>query len=131
MRTTSAPKSKGFSLLEMVVAMAVLSLCLGVLYQATGGATRNVRTDERYAYAVELARSLLAGNSSVPLEGLSVRGETPGGFQWRTAASPVSLGGAALPPGSLHTIEVAVNWRDGSTDRSVVLHSVVPGVPAQ
>ena len=131
MRTTSAPRSKGFSLLEMVVAMAVLSLCLGVLYQATGGATRNVRTDERYAYAVELARSLLAGNSSVPPEGLSVRGETPGGFRWRAAASPVPRGGATQPPGSLHNIEVAVSWRDGSRDRSVVLHSVVPGVPAQ
>jgi len=108
--------------------MAVLSLCLGVLYQATGGATRNVRADERYAYAVELARSLLARNSSVPPGGVSQRGETPGGFSWRTASSPVALGGGSLPPGALHNIEVAVDWQDGSRDRSVVLYSVVPGV---
>ena len=130
MPTTSVHKSRGFSLLEMVVAVAVLSLCLGVLYQATGGATRNVRTDEKYAYAVELARSLLAGNGSVPLEGLDVRGETPGGFRWHAASAPVRLGGESLPPGSLHTIEVSVSWSDGSRDRSVVLHSVVPGEPA-
>jgi len=128
MRSTRGHSERGFSLLEMIVAMAVLSLCLGVLYQATGGATRNVRADERYAYAVELARSLLAVNSSVPPEGVSQRGETSGGFTWRTVSSPVALGGDGLPPGSLQNIEVAVNWQDGRRDRSVVLYSVVPGV---
>lgn len=127
MRSTRRPAARGFSLLEMVVAMAVLSLCLSVLYQATSGATRNVRTDERYAYAVELARSLLATHDSVPATGVSARGETPGGFTWQASTSPVALAGDTLPPGSLHNIEVAVNWRDGSRSRSVVLHSVVRG----
>jgi len=131
MRSIRRQSLRGFSLLEMVVAMAVLSLCLSVLYQASSGATRNVRTDERYAYAVELARSLLAGNDSVPVGGVSTRGETPGGFYWQATTSPVSVDGDQLPPGSLHNIEIAVNWRDGSRNRSVVLHSVVPGVLPQ
>lgn len=131
MHSTRRQSSRGFSLLEMVVAMAVLSLCLSVLYQATSGATRNVRTDERYAYAVELARSLLARNDSVPAGGVSERGETPGGFYWQTITAPVPVEGDRLPPGSLHRIEVAVNWRDGSRNRSVVLHSVVSGVLPQ
>lgn len=128
MRLIKSQAVEGFSLLEMVVAMAILSLCLSVLYQATGGATRNVRTDEKYAYAVELARSLLAANASVPLQGVSSAGETAGGFSWRTTSSAVPLGGEKLLPGSLHNIEVAVNWEDGSRSRSVVLHSVVTGV---
>jgi general secretion pathway protein I len=115
----------------MVVALAVLSLCLGILYQATGGATRNVRTDEKYAYAVELARSLLASNGSVPREGVRSQGETPGGFSWRTVSSPVPVSGEKLLPGVLQNIEVSVNWRDGSKDRSVVLYSVVTGVQEQ
>jgi len=115
----------------MVVAMAILSLCLGILYQATGGATRNVRTDEKYAYAVELARSLLASNASVPLQGVSSRGETHGGFSWRTVSSPVPVSGEKLIPGALQNIEVSVNWRDGNKNRSVVLYSVVPGVQEQ
>jgi len=127
MRSTSPHAVRGFSLLEMVVAMAVLSLCLGVLYQAIGGATRNVRIDERYAYAVELARSLLASNNTVPRGGVSQHGETPGGFAWRAVSSPVNLKGDSLPAGTLHALEVAVSWRDGGRDRSVVLHSVVPG----
>ena len=41
--------SAGFSLLEMVVAVAILALALGTLYQAASAATRNVRSDETYA----------------------------------------------------------------------------------
>jgi general secretion pathway protein I len=129
MRSINLQAARGFSLLEMVVAMSILSLCLTVLYQATGGATRNVRTDEKYAYAVELARSLLALNERVPVQGVNTHGETPGGFAWRATTSPVPVSGESLSPGSLHTIEVAVNWDDGSKTRFVVLHSVVAGLP--
>ena len=79
MRTKS--HNAGFSLLEMVVAMAILAMSLGIMYQAVGGATRNVRADEKYAYAVELARSLLASNAQVPKSGLDVKGETQGDFR--------------------------------------------------
>ena len=58
-----AERSRGFSLLEMLVAMSILAMSLGALYQAVSGATRNVRSDERYAYAIELARSLIAVNA--------------------------------------------------------------------
>ncbi|MEZ7952757.1 MAG: prepilin-type N-terminal cleavage/methylation domain-containing protein, partial [Halioglobus sp.] len=42
MRLNSARRvtsSAGFSLLEMVVAISILALALGALYQAAGGAT--------------------------------------------------------------------------------------------
>ena len=67
-------RSGGFSLLEMLVAVTILGLALGALYQAASGATRNVRTAERYAYAVELASSLLANNAIVPASGLDTSG---------------------------------------------------------
>src|SRR6056297_2996658 len=86
---TPTGKQRGFSLLEMVVAIAILGLALGALYQAASGATRNVRIDERYAYAVELARSLLADSSIVPADGEQRRGETAGGFVWRVDAQPL------------------------------------------
>lgn len=126
-RRPGAARAAGFSLLEMLVAISILALALVTLYQAASGATRNVRTDERYAYAVELARSLLADNAMVPAAGASGRGETAAGFVWRFASRPLDLQRSPLPPGSLHRIEVGVSWTDGRKQREVVLHSVVEG----
>ena len=129
LRSAPAPaRQTGFSLLEMVVAIAILALALGALYQAASGATRNVRTDEKYAYGVELARSLLAQHARVPQEGVSDRGETEGGFVWRVSTRSIDLQRTALARASLHTIEVAVSWVDGSKRREVVLNSVVEGL---
>ncbi|MFT4768632.1 MAG: general secretion pathway protein I [Glaciecola sp.] len=121
---------QGFSLLEMLVAVAILGMALGALYQSVAGATRNVRADQRYAYAVELGRSLIADNSVVPLEGLQKNGETSGGFVWQVAASPVTRPrGSTLARGRLQFIDVTVSWPDGPRQRQINLSSVVAGQP--
>lgn len=119
--------SSGFSLLEMVVAMVMLAFALGALYQAAGGATRNVRIDEKYAYAVELARSLLAENGAVPVNGVHTSGEAGGGFNWSVRTEPVELGRRSAANSPLHAIEVGVSWVDGGKRREVTLNSVVEG----
>lgn len=119
--------ARGFSLLEMLVAISILAVALVSLYQAASGATRNVRTAEKYAYGVELARSLLAENAVVPRTGVSLQGETSGGFRWRVNSRPVDLGRSGIAAGSLQDIEVAVSWLDGSKSREVLLSSVVEG----
>lgn len=116
---------RGFSLLEMMVAMALLGLTLGALYQAASGATRNVRADERYAYAVEMGRSLLAEYSRVPEGGLNESDVTPGGFRWRVTTVPITLGRGGLETGILQQIDVTVSWADGLRDREIQLSSVV------
>lgn len=121
-------RSRGFSLLEMVVAVAILGMSLGALYQAAGGATRTVAVDEKTAYAVELARSLLANYAVVPLTGMDQTGETEGGFAWKVAAAPTELAeDSPLAEGLLQDISVVVSWRDGGRDRMVALQSVVAG----
>lgn len=127
MLRTSRSGEVGFSLLEMVVAMAILALALGALYQAASGATRNVRADEKYAYGVELARSLLANHARVSEGGVSASGETAGGFRWRVATRRIELERSALSSVSLHDIQVAVSWQDGRRSPEVVLNSVVEG----
>ena len=121
----SRGRQGGFSLLEMVVAIAILALSLGALYQAVSGATRNVRSSEKYAYGVELARSLLADNALIATDGSNKRGETQGGFNWSVLSSPINLPNSTLPRGALHNLEVSVSWQDGLKRRQVVLHSVV------
>ncbi|MEP1471525.1 MAG: prepilin-type N-terminal cleavage/methylation domain-containing protein [Halieaceae bacterium] len=120
--------TQGFSLLEMMVAITILSLSLGVMYQAVSGATRNVRADEKYAFGVELARSLLAQNIMVPRAGVSKRGETSGGYRWEVNTSPIDAQVRGLQGGSLQEIEIMVAWNDGRGTKEFILDSVVEGV---
>ena len=120
-------RQQGFSLLEMVVAISILGLALGSLYQAASGATRNVRTSERYAYGIELARSLLADNGMVAAGGVDKAGETSGGYSWRVQTSPVDLERTGMGRTQLHNLEIGVAWFDGSKRREIVLNSVVEG----
>lgn len=116
---------RGFSLLEMLVAMAILGLALGALYQAATGATRNVRTAERYAYGVELARSLVASYGMVPAAGVGEAGETPGGYQWQVNSSARPLPRGVDSQVLLHDLVVVVRWFDGSKRRQIQLDTVV------
>ena len=127
MNSTSQNYSTGFSLLEMVVAISILSLSLGALYQAASSATRSVGIDERYAYGVELARSLLAENSIVPDSGVQASGETENNFNWYVETNPFDFEGTFLAGVLLFEIEVGVSWIDGSKRRELVLNSVVEG----
>ena len=122
-------KQKGFSLLEAMVTISILGIALGGLYSAASGATRNVRADERYAFAVELGRSLLADNIQVPKSGLSNNGVTAGGFKWTVTTRPAPLGRSGLDEGALQEIEIIVSWADGLRDRRIRLDSVVEGLP--
>lgn len=123
----SGRSSAGFSLLEMVVAISILAFSLGALYQATGGATRNASVDEKYAYSVELARSLLVENGTVSASGVNVAGETSGGFKWYVKTKPIEFGRTSTPDTPLHEIEVGVSWIDTGKRREVVLNSVAEG----
>lgn len=126
---SAATRARGFSLLEMMVAVAILGISLGALYQAAGGATRTVAIDEKTAYAVELARSLLANYAMVPLEGVEESGETSGGFEWSVNSAPIEFDEESpLAAGLLQQINVVVSWADGGRDRQIALESVVAGV---
>jgi len=131
MISSKPARSRGMSLLEMMVAIAVLGIALSSLYSAASGATRNVRADERYAYAVELGRSLLADHTPAPSSGLDVSGITEGGFRWSVIARPARTGRSGLEPGALQEIEVVVSWADGLKDRRIQLDSVVEGLASE
>jgi len=118
----------GFSLLEMLVAIAVLGLCLGALYQAVAGASRNVSLDEQYAYASVLAESLLANHQVVPITGLQLSGETEGGYGWQVSTQATAGDyPEGMKEGSLQDIDILVSWNDGEKVREFSLNSVVIG----
>ena len=114
----------GFSLLEMMVAVSILGISLGMLYQATGGAARTVNVSEEYAYAVMVAQTVLADHSSVAPEGVSESGVTQDGFRWQISSNPVVIDQANEP--RLYNVSVSVAWGLGRTPRQYRLDSVVP-----
>ena len=105
-------RQHGFSLLVLVGAIDRVGLALASLYQAASGAKLNVRTSERYAYGIELARSLLADNAMVAAGGVDNAGETSGGYEWRVQSSPVDLERTGMGRARLHNLEVGVAWFD-------------------
>ena len=122
----------GFSLIEMLVALVVLSLSLGVLYQAATGATRNVRVAAEYTDAVMLAESMLAEHSYVTEENLSDTGQFEI-FQWTVSSWPALYDdgrGAekrAVAATPLQYLQVVVSWPGrGGAPREIDLMTVVP-----
>ena len=57
---------RGFTILELLVAFAIMSIALGMLYRAAGGSVRAVGEMERYQRATVLAESILAMRDAVP-----------------------------------------------------------------
>lgn len=122
--------NRGFSLLEMLVALVILSLSLGSLYQSTTAAIRNVSVANQYTRATMLAESMLASASDLRTEEASVSG-TFDIYRWETTAwpaeNPLALGNeAGLRGAALQYVRVTVSWPGGQSDRKVSLLTVVP-----
>ena len=114
-----ADRSAGFTLLEALVAFAILALALAALLQGTLGGLRTTQAAGRTEEALARARSRLAALEVASIRAGDQRGEDGGGFAWRTRIVPAeSLGGRTL-----YAVSVSVAWRDGGTPREVRLET--------
>jgi len=134
---TGPEASRGFSLLETLVALVILSLSLAALYQAATGAVRNVLVSGQYSRAAALAETLLASNSFVTDSAFRTSGVFEE-FTWEVVTRPASsdidsansdmetdqeiLGQAK----SLQFLQVWVKWQGPRGLREVDLITVVP-----
>lgn len=119
----------GFSLLEVLVALVVMAMSLGALYQAVGGALRGLGDVERRAHAALLASSLLELHSSAPPGGLAEEGTTPEGYAWRYAATPFIDDAQSRPERTvlaLYRVEVVVSWFDRGRTNAFSLVTLIP-----
>ncbi len=117
-------RQAGFSLLEVLVAFAILTLCLGVLLRIFGGGDRLSGLLDEHARAVVLAESLLAdAGVETPLQPGAFSGNLGQGFSWIMRVTPFTPPGEPLPeqPFKSYWVELTVAWGDGGQPHSFTL----------
>lgn len=132
------PRLGGFSLLEVLVAFAILAISLGVLLQIFSRGTTTTIATAQYSRAVALAEARLAAvGSAIPLKEGATSGEPEDGFAWEVGVTRVEIGepgaGPGLelsePPVKAYRVTVSVLWPDGRRVRRLTLGSLRLGGP--
>lgn len=122
---------KGFTLLEVMVAMVIMSMSLTLLYKAVASSTNNTRVADEYLRAVMLAESVLAANRRVTEPNLSLS-DAHDKYDWELRAWPVQQSEYSVNQklgenvSELNFLSVAVSWPSGDKRRRVDLLSIVP-----
>ena len=122
----------GFTLLEVLVALLITGLALGVLFQGTITGLAATARAGRYEEAVERARShLTALGDTGRLGPVDDEGDDGGGFRWRHRVAEIATEASALgklrasqpagTPITLYTVSAAVTWVEDGQERGVTL----------
>ena len=127
----SRDRAAGFTLLEVVIGLAIAGLALVGLFQAGSGGLVATTTAGRVEEAVQRAQSHLAaiGRNAAIAEGDS-DGDDGGGFHWRLRVRPMAARAAQRGRGgstaatTLFEVTVAISWTEHGQVRSVTLTSL-------
>jgi general secretion pathway protein I len=124
-------KYRGFTLIEVVVALSILGIGLTVIIELFSGGLRLGRTSEEYTRAVSFARMKMEEISSQPtIEEGTEEGEFDEKYRWQMTAKKVDIlpaevkkGSDYKPPVDLFQVKIDVLWKLGSHERSTSIES--------
>lgn len=102
----------GFTLLECLIALAIASMALAVLYEASGTGLFATRRAMQTELALSVARSCLADMRARPVLSDGTReGDAANGFHWEETDTLVERGlHPDSPAGALFRVSVTVSW---------------------
>jgi general secretion pathway protein I len=121
----------GFTLVELLVSLAILAVALGVLFTAISGALDRARESRNEMVATSLVQSLLArAGTERPLQSGTESGAYSNGFRWRVRVSPYGDDDDRKAWQALaYVVEASVSWQQGNetlTRRLTTLRVVPP-----
>jgi len=116
----------GFTLLEFLVAFAILTLFLGAALAGVAVAIHGDRQASFLTQATLLAQAKLASAGvDFPLDSGSVRGDLPNGYIWRADIRPYSPSPRHDSPTEGYWVEVTVGDPRSHGSRTVTLATLV------
>ncbi len=117
--TVSSGNRRGFTLVEVLVAFAILAMALTAAYGVFSDASRAVSSGERYAVALALAEARLAEIDAMPADGgWDGEGDFAEAYRWRIESRVLTDPAiAAAQEGGMATVlvTVTVTWETGGT----------------
>lgn len=112
-------RQRGFTLLEVIVAFAILSLLIGVLYQTFAQTIVGADRAQKRQAALQLAQSVLAswGKQNEAAAGIT-EGIDDAGMRWRVEATPYVEPSRQAPwPVPAFDVHVSVSWGSSAAER--------------
>jgi general secretion pathway protein I len=126
MRLMIAADEAGFTLVEVIVALAMLSVGLSVLLWMISNGLGRTEAAERMAAAGSLAQSLLAEvGTEIAIKPEQRDGLYPNGYRWHLKMLPHGDSRRSDErPVQLYRISAEIEWGEGAEQRSFALSTL-------
>jgi prepilin-type N-terminal cleavage/methylation domain-containing protein len=127
MRTSFRDHAEGFSLVEVLFALAIVGLILGTAATVfRNGISGHAGADDVDTAIAVAEQTMAAAGITAPLQDGETHGLFADRFAWRLAVSPYDDKSEPPPPApfKLYRLQVEVAWHDGQRQRQIALGSL-------
>ena len=131
MKIHRSSRNRGFLLIEVVVALAILGIGLMVIIELFSGGLRLARASMEYTKAVNYARTKMEEMTVKPavVEGTEEGESDDKTFRWQVGVKKVDLLSIDKsvdykPPIELYQVKIDVFWKSGTKEKSTSVESL-------